>query len=154
MSRAEQNILKYNQEETITFPSKEGEAKLAIRRADWNRIKRLISNIPPITNIYQIVYSILFSIAGAVAISLHPIYTNPDAAAWIFPLYMWLAIFAFVVAVIFCILGKTMHRTRTNYIQNIQEDIDEIEQTFEAGSDELEALSETSDSDLEIINHW
>lgn len=159
MSKPEQNVIKYTEEGTVTVPSGEGEAKLGIRRADWERIKRLISNIPPETNVHQIVYTILFSIAGAIAISLIPIHSNPNLSPWVFPLYALFAFFSFIVAVIFCILDKTRRGTKTNHIETIQKDMGEIEDTFRTentykiedtiviGTVEPEAITKTTEAE-------
>jgi len=144
MSKPQQNIIRYTEKADIAVPSRIGEAKLAIRRADWERIKKSINNIPSETNIHQIVYTILFSIAGAIAASLIPIHGNSKLAPWVFPLYGLFAVFSFVVAVIFCILGKAWRSTKTDYIKSIQEDMDGIEDTFRAeNSYKIEGAIET-----------
>ena len=108
MSRLKQNVIRYTQEETIAVPSREKEEKLAIRRLDWNRIKRSLNNIPSeTTNIYQIVYSILFTLAGSAGLSIYPIYSNPEASPWLFPLYVCVTLFSLGVAIVFCYLTKT-----------------------------------------------
>lgn len=144
MSRPEQNIITHVEEGIIVLPPPSAEERIGIRRVDWNRIKRLISDVPSETKICQIIYTILFSTAGALGVSLIPIHSNPNLAPWVFPLYMWFAIFSLFVAVVFCFLSKREQQARTDRIQNIQTDIEEIENAFETVSDESEPTAEES----------
>ncbi len=144
MSSPEQNIIEHPGQGIKVLLPPSAEVRIGIRRADWNRINRQISNVPSETKICQIIYIILFSIAGTVGVSLIPIHSNSNLAPWVFPLYMWFAIFSLFVAGVFCFQSKRERQARTDPIQNIKKDIEEIENAFKAVSDESEPTAEES----------
>ena len=138
MTNTTVDTLRYKRQDPIEVPAQEKEARRAIRKADWNRIKRLVERIPSESDILRIIYSILFGVAGSVGLSIYPIYSNPQASSWLFPLYVCITVFSLLVAFVFCVLDRRIRKSKINYLQMIQKDMEEIESIFEieSGTDE------------------
>jgi len=125
----QQEPLRINREEIIEFPLEETEVRRPIRKADWNRLKRNISNIPSEVSILQIVYSILFGFGGSSALST--LHINPDEQPWLFSIYLCLSIFSIGVAAIFVAVHRGLKKSKVGYIENVvKKDIEDIESAF------------------------
>jgi hypothetical protein len=126
-----ENVLNVNRKETIYTASSEHEERVAIRRADWARIKRNIENLernkPPKLSIW---YSILFGVSGSSGISIIPIVKTHGLPAWVTPLYVCVCFFSSLLGSVLIILERKL-KTRTKSDKDeILTDMAEIEKGF------------------------
>lgn len=77
--------LKWTQERRIVLPSEDSETLLPIRKADWERVKRRLSEIPRTTSWLSRAYSIFFGISGTAAFSTIPLFSLHDVPPWVIP---------------------------------------------------------------------
>ena len=80
--------------------------EITLRLFDWRRLKRKINLSSNLQKSYITVYSILFGIGGAAALSIIPILLAPELSVWWKAIYIVSTFFCLSVAIIFLILGN------------------------------------------------
>ena len=118
-------IIKVIKSDEIAIPEKE--ERLGIRNADWNRIKRRISRIPPSYSYLRTWYSILFGVGGSAAVTIIPLKFTTNTPDWIIVLYVTTSIFSLLLSIFLVILEKKLNKDRKSYNKDIIEDIKEVE---------------------------
>lgn len=124
--------LQWNPNVRIAIPSEEHESLMAIRFADWQRLKRQLSRyskpIPRLSN----AYSILFSVGAAAGLSIIPLHLSKGLPAWVVPLYGCMSGFCLLFGAVFVLLDKNIGSHRSSDLRDVEDDMNEIEEMFEA----------------------
>lgn len=126
-----EKALNWSRDESIAVPSPDSEGRMAIRCSDWARIKRKLSDILKPPSRLQIVYSILFGVAGSSALSIIPLAIAKNLPAWVLPLYICVFLFSLVGGSVFVYVEKENLKKRRADIKEIETDMNEIESVFE-----------------------
>jgi len=125
--------LNWTREEAIALPAPEKEGRLAIRRSDWQRIKRCIRRgEQPLSNL-PTWYSVCFSVAASAAVSIIPIAAASGLPAWVTPSYVVVTVGAVVLGIVLVLIERRLASNRATAMTELREDIDEIEKSFERG---------------------
>jgi hypothetical protein len=139
--------------ENIAIPSVARDDRLAMRRADWNRIKRCISQCKQPSDTMQIIYSILAGFSGSAALTLITLIFTEKKPAWAIPMFICLTIFSAVSAVA---LWKSDQQSGNKFViqlSAIREDMADIETQFDpvpAISVAVESLVDTPTTDRTV----
>jgi hypothetical protein len=124
--------INWNQNTQIAVPAPTTEARVAIRRLDWSRIRRnlLRCNEPPFS--LSVWYSILFGFSASSFLSIAPIAVTKDLPVWVLPAYILATFFSLLLGTVLVWLDKRLNRQRRSQIEDLDADMDEIERTFDA----------------------
>jgi hypothetical protein len=117
----------------IDVPPAHRERRLAIRYADWDRLKANLERLAATLghDFLSIVYSVLFGFAGSSGLSIMPILKTNDLSPWVAPLYITSTIFALLFGGVCVVLDwKNRGEARGN-IQYIVKDMAKIDSMFE-----------------------
>jgi hypothetical protein len=114
---------------------------MGIRRTDWVRIRRRVRDLTGRTKgvpRLDVIYSILFGVSGTAALSIYPISLTvsltQNAPPWIVPLYWIVTIFSLAGAILCVALDRGLSKARDDQATEIDQDMEEIERPFSAGS--------------------
>ena len=145
--------IQLTQTTSVEYPTEEKEKRIAIRRVDWNRIKKLVGFIRPEPKFLRTAYSISFGIAVTAGFSVIPIYYIPQKSPWLLPLYICFAVFALALAIILFCVDKYYTTSKSKDLGLIHEDMQDIEDTFkrETGEEIEEEGIDKSMSALEVL---
>jgi hypothetical protein len=126
----EENKLNYKKDETIYLPSNEG--CYSIRKFDWNRIKRKVIYTGEKKEVdFKLWYSILYGVGASAGLSIIPIaYTN-DLPSWTKPLYIIVALFSILIAIVFTIMNSRFKNNKMVDLIEIKNEMEEVEKLFE-----------------------
>lgn len=127
---SKENHPMYSSEAPILYPSPEKEARILMRKADFDRLKRLLVNIRPEPKFLRTTYAICFGVAGTALFSIYPIHKIPQKSPWLLPIYICSMGFALLLAIILLCVDKNLTKSKTIDIKLIQEDMEEIEEGF------------------------
>ena len=124
--------INWNQSTQIAVPAPATEARVAIRRLDWARIRRnlLRCNTPQPT--LSVWYAIFFGFSASSFLSIAPIAVTKDLPAWVLPAYILTAFFSLVLGIVLVWLDRRLNQQRRSQIADLDADMDEIERTFAA----------------------
>ena len=131
-----QEFIAWESRESIALPSN-GEGSLAIRRIDWNRLKRLLKRVMVPASKLSTVYGILFGIGTSSGLSIIPA-ASQALPAWVLPFYVVISAGSFIGGLVFVRLEKEVCDDRKSAVADIMEDMKEIENTFKKPSGEDE----------------
>jgi len=116
---------------TITeYPPEEKETRLAIRRVDWNRTKRLLDNIQPEPKFLRTAYSASFGAAITAGATIIPIRYVPQIPHWFLLLYIFFAGFALSLGIILILVDIYNTTSKSTDLKSLRIDMQEIEDTF------------------------
>ena len=123
--------LTYTRSDSIDLPQSAAEARFAMRRSDWQRIKRQVNACKSdMTPGYSGWYFLCFGVAGSALLTLVPLYFAVGLPAWVMPFYFWsFMATAAMGGALFCISRK-LRKERTERIDELKEDMSEIEACF------------------------
>lgn len=127
---ANKDAIQLTQTTTVEYPAEEKEKRIAIRRVDWNRIKRLVRFIRPEPKFLRSAYSISFGVAVTAGVTIIPIYYIPQKSPWLLPMYICFALFALIFAIILLCVDKYYTTSKSKDLGLIHEDMQDIEDTF------------------------
>jgi hypothetical protein len=124
--------INWNQSTPIAVPTPTTEARVAIRRLDWSRIRRnlLRCNEPQLS--LSVWYSIWFGFSASSSLSIAPIAVTKDLPVWVLPAYILTTLFSLLLGIVLVWLDKRLNRQRRSQIIDLDTDMDEIERTFDA----------------------
>ena len=108
----------------------ENEEYLSIRRIDWDRIKRRVSNIYPQSKLLSNAYSILFGLGTSTLITTISLKNVANLDSWIMPLLIIVTLFSIFVACILLILEKKGFKGREDSVEDVKKDFSEIESMY------------------------
>ena len=131
MTEPASDKLNWAREEPIALPAPEKEGRLAIRRSDWERIKRCLKRGQQPLPSLPTWYSVCFSVAGSAGVSIIPIATSSGLPAWVSPLYVVVTLAALVLGSILVVIDKRLVSNRSSSLNDLQEDVEEIEKSFQ-----------------------
>lgn len=102
---------------------------LAIRKTDWNRIKRLSSEIEPPSKVLNTIYSVLFGISIT---SLFSWLTLPsNSPSWMNPTFIIGAISSLLLGGVIFYLEQTFSKKTHGDAINLTKDMNEIDKSFQ-----------------------
>jgi hypothetical protein len=127
MNKKVPSELKLTREERISIPPPDSERRMAIRCADWDRIKNNIYRISEPISFLRVVYSIIYGAAATAGLTLIPLAFTEGLPSWIIPLYICISFFGFLCATVFLLLDRKTRSNRVDETFNIARDMDEIE---------------------------
>jgi len=123
-------LINWNQNTQIAVPTPMTEARIAIRRLDWSRIRRNVSRLgEPQLNL-PVWYSIFFGFAASSLVSIAPIAVTKDLPVWVLPAYVSTTFFSLILGIALAWVHKRMNQSRQSDIENLDTDMDAIERTF------------------------
>lgn len=102
---------------------------MAIRKSDWARIKRQISQIESPMPKLEVIYSILFGFAGSSTLSAFS-FGAEGKSPLLTELFSVLAVFSFVSAFLFAWVERKITPLRKTALSEIQQDMTEVESVF------------------------
>src|SRR5437870_5803539 len=98
--------INWNQSTQIAVPTPTTEARLAIRRSDWNRIRRNVLRFKEPQLNLPVWYSICFGFAASSLVSIAPIAVTKDLPTWVLPSYVFATFFSLILGIILARLNK------------------------------------------------
>lgn len=125
------NSVNYQPNAKIALPSELHESRLAIRRIDWERLKRRCKENPEDLFPFQAIYTMSFGVAGTAGFSW---YTAPTAIEHIFISILSVGM---IIGVIMIILEWRFGVAKVQTIQEMLKDMEEIESVFDTEPDQL-----------------
>ncbi len=123
-----QQTINWTQDQTIAVPS--DERLLAIRRSDWERLKRNCSRAADPVPRLHIAYSILFGIGATSALSLLTFSSAENLSPWVVPFHILLTIFCLGGGGYLVRLDRKLHSRQRSQIDDIRSDMEELEKMF------------------------
>jgi len=117
------------QQQSILFPSPEQESRMAIRKSDWARIKRELSEIDKPVPKLEVIYSVLFGFTGSSTISAFS-FAGEGKSPALTELFSLLGIFSFVAACLFVWVDHKIAPLKKSALTGIQQDMTEVESGF------------------------
>lgn len=126
-----EQVLNWMREEAIAVPSPGRETRMAIRRSDWERLKRRLSRVVDSVPRMSVVYSILFGIAATSGFSIIPIAASTNLPSWVTPFYVCVCAFSLFCGIVFVCIDRKVRSGKKSELQDIGSDMNEIEGMFE-----------------------
>jgi hypothetical protein len=124
----------------IALPQEGSEICLAIRSADWTRIKRNLSKVIEPPNYLLTISAILFGVSATAGLTIIPLILAAEVPPWVVPTYAATTLFSALVAVILWCLDRSVRKWRKSEVANVQSDMDEIEKFFEQENGSTESI--------------
>jgi hypothetical protein len=118
----------YERRITIQLPASEGQ--FIMRKADWFRIERNLSNIDEPIPWLQIVYSLFFGIAISTGLSWVLILNDVNLPPYVSPLYVCVVGFSVILGLVCLYLDSKLSSSRKKDIKKILDDMGEIEKVI------------------------
>ncbi len=125
--------IKFTREERVSVPSPDSERRMAIRCADWDRIKHRLSQVSDPIPYLRVIYSVIYGIAASAGLTIIPLARTEGLLPWVIPLYSCISFFGFLCASIFVIVDRRIHSVRTSQLLDITKDMDDIEKAHKVG---------------------
>ena len=114
----------------IFLPSARSEAFMAIRRTDWERLKRRISGVTNPQSRLSILYSILFGVAATALFSVYPMLGAQGLPTWVLPSYVCVGLLLFVFAAVLVWIDRQNRARMQSELSDVMQDLTEIEGSF------------------------
>jgi len=130
----DQTSVNWNRAESISVPAPDREGRLAVRRADWDRIKRSLANCTRKPSLLPVWYSILFGVSGSAGLTIVPLLVTKDLPAWVLPAYIIATLASGLMAWILVRLDKERETTSGSEIALIQSDMKDVESAFQVSN--------------------
>jgi hypothetical protein len=109
----------------------ESERRVAIRRLDWDRLKRDISLCKGAKSLdYSGTYYTLFGVAGSCLTALIPLYFAQGLPSWVTPTYAVATIASLILACALMSVNKSVKSASSERVAEIEKDMKEIEDGF------------------------
>lgn len=116
----------------IAVPTPTTEARLAIRRSDWSRIRRNLARCNESPSNLSVWYSICFGMTVSTGASIIPIGATKALPAWVWPLYVCVTGASFFLGTVLVFLDKQLSQQRRSQIADLDTDMDDVERAFES----------------------
>ncbi len=129
-----QDHVKSTREVQVDFPSSDSEKRMAIRRSDWERLRRRIRRVAGPPSRLAIVYAILFGVAATALFSIYPMTLSQGVPTWVIPTYVCAFVFTFLFAWIFVWLDRKAQARSVSDISDVMQDMEDIEGAFSSGA--------------------
>jgi hypothetical protein len=131
--------INWNPSTPIAVPAPTTEARLAIRRSDWARIRRNVARCKEPTFNLSGAYWFLFGSAVSIGATIYPLQLTTGLPPWVIPLYACATASTFLMGMILIFLNRYQNQQRQSRIEDVESDMDEIERAFIAQSFERKA---------------
>jgi hypothetical protein len=119
--------LKFTREERISIPSSDSERRMGVRCADWDRIKKRLSQLyNPIPHL-RIAYSVVYGVAATAGLTIIPLTITEGLSPWVIPFYGCVCLFGFICATVFVFIDRRIYSIKTTQISDIIADMDDVE---------------------------
>ena len=131
MSDKQQGTLSYTRTDSIAVPQSTTEQRFAIRKLDWDRVKRNMAKCKSdaSTNLSGW-YFTCFGIAASALLSIYPFSMATGISPWVIPAY-WCAAGSFtIIGIVLLLLDWRLKREKRERLDELELDMKEIEQGF------------------------
>ena len=112
------------------------EARLVIRRADWQRIRAALNGISSARPNLGVWYALSFGVAGATGVSILPVAAARDLPAWVTPMYVCVALSSAIIAGVLLWLERTVGGAIRSRLMEVDLEMTEAERALEEPSQE------------------
>jgi hypothetical protein len=103
---------------------------MAIRCADWKRLKRSITEASDPPKDYSTLYGIFFGLSGSAWLSLIPLAIIKDLPVWVLPVYIAFAVTFLICGILTVYFSRVLRGTRRTRMTALLEDVTEIDKGF------------------------
>src|SRR5579862_2116822 len=125
--------LTYTHSESIALPQRDAETRFAIRRLDWDRIKRQLAKCKDSkTGDYSGWAHCLFGVSASAGVSIVPLSWTGTMPSWVVPAYFAATVSAGLVGFILFLITKKNRKAQADRVEDLQSDMKDVEQTFVA----------------------
>lgn len=132
--------LRWDMREQILFPSRDREKRLPIRTADWERLKRCARQGASSPRRWLLmIASALYGVSATASLSI-PLARMASVPAWVSPLYVCVAVFSLLTAVVFTIVDCKNRADEKRWAELLEQDMSDIESPFPVHRAESEAV--------------
>ena len=128
------NTLNWNRDETIVVPPADRETRIAIRRYDWDRLRREVSKVVIKPSKFSQCWPTLIAIGATSGFSI-PLLALPDnegGLPWTMIVYICVCAISTLSGVVVLYFDKLEQSRRESDVQNIQTDMENIEHLFDS----------------------
>ena len=123
--------LDYTHTDVVKLPQPDSEQRYAIRRLDWERLKRCVAACKTTQSLsYADLYHTLFGVAATCAVAWLPLLSAQGIAGWIVTAFAIGAIAAFIMACALVSMDRRLKKANTDRIADIEADMAGIESGF------------------------
>lgn len=130
----QERYLLYESKERIAVPVAGQEARMAVRNADWDRLRRQVERIRPPNNALTIWYSLAFGFAGSATLGIIPLMLVSDMPAWVMPTYIISSVASTLLGCLLVWVGKTQVRQADSDLEELKAEMDEVKRLIENSS--------------------
>ena len=132
MTQIPTSELEFKLDTTVSMPTPESERRFGIRVVDWNRIKRNINRFDESPPALSRMSDICLSISVTACFTAISLFGQQNISAWIEPVIICITILFFFFGIVFIQLNKKEIEKKQKEVKDFQEDVIEIEKTFES----------------------
>lgn len=130
MSDTPFGTLNYTRTDSVALPQSAAEIRFAIRKSDWERLKRNVGRCKDNSPTLADWYFCCFGIAGSSGVSIVPLLFAAGLPAWVVPAYGCTTAFAAVLGIVLLIVNRRVVRQRLDTVDDLSIDMKEIESGF------------------------
>jgi len=130
MSTPDNQILIANAQVEVLMPSSGSEARIGIRRSDWQRIKTDVSRLDKPIPKLEVIYAILFGIAGTSALSIPIAYSEKNPPNWLLSFYVDAFIVSLAIGIALVVIGTWVRKMKKQQVGDCVSNMQTIEDQF------------------------
>jgi hypothetical protein len=126
-------VFTYTRTDSVALPQSAAEMRFAIRRSDWERLKRSVELcgkevLPNLAGWYFC----FFGIGGSAMVSLYPLASATGVPTWVIPAYGCVTVFATVLGIVLMVIDRRLSHERKGRLDELGIDMNDIEDGFTA----------------------
>lgn len=131
MSDTQSGVLNYTRTDSVALPQSAAELRFAIRKSDWERLKRSIGKCrtgasPNLSGWYFC----CFGVAASAIVSIIPLAVATGVPPWVVPAYWCVTVFATVLGVVLFVIDRRLGREKQDRLEELGIDMKDIESGF------------------------
>jgi hypothetical protein len=118
-----------------TFLKPKDQTLMPVNRSDWQRLRRTAKRIIPRSDIYQIVYGVLFGVFATCTLGILGINESENLKPSVYWFTLATAVSSLAIGVALVYLDKQQRKLIGASIEYLTEELDDIESKFEVNAD-------------------
>jgi hypothetical protein len=131
VSDTQSGVLNYTRTDSVALPQSAAELRFAIRKSDWERLKRSIGKCrtgasPNLSGWYFC----CFGVAASAIVSIIPLAVATGVPPWVVPAYWCVTVFATVLGVVLFVIDRRLGREKQDRLEELGIDMKDIESGF------------------------
>ena len=149
MADSKQGPAKITDGQGLTILVPKEKERYAIRKADWDRIKKNIKKsietygeLTFLQKFYWVLMASFLSLTSPTVSS----FVTLGVDSRLFMVYLTLTLFFLGLTIVFCLFGKKVREYKTDRLKEILEDMDELEKSLEKQPEEFPKIEEFDSS--------